>query len=259
MPTAPPTTTQPSVEVQVFWLRYQNQIAAALAIIVLGMLGFAGYRFFQTRRNGNAAESLGGAKSQHDFEQVIEQFSGTPAGASAYLLLAQKQREEKKFTEANATLQKFVERYPSHDLVPTARLAMATNLESLGKEDDALAIYQDVAAKYANTYCGPLAMISQVPILKAKNRGADARRICEEMLTKYRMPGQQAVEGVRDDRMETIWVGEAMRQLRSMKLPEPAKPATPAANVAPPAMIAAPSAAPAEPPPSAGAPTPKKP
>jgi len=259
MPTAPPTETQPSVEAHVFWLRYHKQIAVALVIIVLGMIGFAGYRFFQNRRNDSAAEALGGAKSQHDYEQVIEQYSGTAAGASAYLLLAQKQREEKKFTEANGTLQKFVEKYPAHDLVPTAQLAIATNLESLGKEDEALAIYQQVAAKYANTYCGPLAMISQVPILKAKNRSADARRVCEEMLTKYRMPGQQAAEGVRDDRMETVWVGEAMRQMRSMKLPELAKPATPAANAAAPAMIAAPSTAPAAPPPPAGAPTPKKP
>jgi hypothetical protein len=76
---------------------------------------------------------------------------------------------------------------------------------------------------------------------------------------KYRMPGQQAAEGVRDDRMETVWVGEAMRQMRSMKLPEQAKPATPTANAAAPAMIAAPSTAPAAPPPPAGAPTPKKP
>jgi len=257
MPTAPPTETQPSVEARVFWLRYQKQIAVALVIIVLGMIGFAGYRFFQNRRNDSAAEALGGAKSQHDYEQVIEQYSGTPAGTSAYLLLAQKLREEEKFTEANGTLQKFVEKYPAHDLVPTAQLAIAANLESLGKEDEALAIYQQVAAKYANTYCGPLAMISQVPILKAKNRQADARRICEEMLTKYRMPGQQAAEGVRDDRMETVWVGEAMRQLRSMKLPEQAKPATPAANATAPAMIAAPSTAPAAPPPPA--PTPKKP
>src|SRR5262249_6199571 len=94
MPTAPPTETQPSVEAHVFWLRYQKQIAVALVIIVLGMIGFAGYRFFQNRRNDSAAEALGGAKSQHDYEQVIEQYSGTPAGASAYLLLAQKQREE---------------------------------------------------------------------------------------------------------------------------------------------------------------------
>jgi predicted negative regulator of RcsB-dependent stress response len=258
MPTAPSTTTAASVQAQVFWMRYQKSITAALVVVLLAMVAYAGYRFYQTRVDANAAEALGGAKTEQDYRQVIDHYAGTPAGASAYLLLAQKQRDEKKFSDANATLQKFVEKYPEHDLVPTARLAMAANLESLAKDEEALAIYQQVASKYANTYNGPLAMISQVPILKAKNRTEDARRICEEMLTKYRMPGQQT-EGARDDRMDTVWVGEAMRQLRSLKPPEQPKPAPPAAttNVAPP-MIAAPSAAPGGPP-AAGEPTPKKP
>lgn len=259
MPIAPPTTTQASVEAQVFWLRYQKQIAAALIVVLLALVAFAGYRFYKNRRDTTAAEVLGGAKTKEDYQQVIEQYPGTPAGASAYLLLAQQQRGEKKFADANGTLQKFIEKYPEHDLIATARLAMAANLESLGRDDEALAIYQQVAGKYANSYNGPLAMISQVPILKAKNQIADARRICEEMLTKYRMPGQQAVEGVHDDRMETVWVGEAMRQLRSLKPPEEPKPSTPAANAAPPPMIAAPSVAPGAPPPPAGVPTPKRP
>jgi len=225
----------------------------------LAIVCFAGYRFYTVRRNGTASELLGGAKTQQDYEGVIARYPGTPAGASAYLLLAQKQRDEKKFAEANATLQKFVENYPEHDLVPTARTAMAANLETLGKDDEALAIYQQVANKYGNTYDGPLALISQVPLLKAKNRIEEARRVCEEMLTKYRMPGQQS-EGAHDNRMETVWVQEAMRQLRSLKPPEQPQPAPPAATNMPPPMIAAPSAAPAGPPkPGGGAPTPKKP
>jgi len=261
MPTAPTTTTDPSVEAHVFWLRYQKQLAAGLIVVLLALAGLAGYRFYQNRRNANAAEALGGAKTEQEYRQVMERYAGTPAAASAYLLLAQQQRNEKKLGESNATLQKFIEKYPEHDLVPTARLAIAANLEAMGKDDDALAIYQQVATKDGNTYSGPLAMISQVPILKAKNRTADALRICEEMLTKYRMPGQQSETGVADTRMETVWVGEAMRQLRSLKPPEQPKPPTlaPGANAAPPPMIAAPSIAPAVPPPPAGAPTPKKP
>ena len=224
------------------------------------MIGYAGYRFYINRRNGTAAEMLGGAKSQQDYEAVIARYPATPSGASAYLLLAQKQRDEKKFAEANATLQKFVENYPEHDLVPTARMAMAANLEAMGKDDEALAIYQQVATKYSNTYDGPLALISQVPLLKAKNRTDEARRVCEEMMTKYRMVGQQQSESVHDNRLETVWVQEAMRQLRSLKPPEQPKQAPPAATNAAPPMIAAPSAAPAGPPkPAGGAPTPKKP
>src|SRR5438128_12653104 len=225
MPTAPPSSDV-AVEARVFWLRFQKEIAAALVIVILGIVGFAGYRFYTSRRNSTAAELLGNAKTPHDYQEVIERYAGTPAGASAYLLLAETQRDEKKFAQANATLQAFVDKNPEHDFVPTARLAMAANLESMGKDDEALPIYQQVAAKYANTYNGPLALISQVPLLKAKNKIDEARRVCEEILTKYRMPGQQS-EGGHDDRMDTVWVSEAIRQMNSLKSPELLKPAAP--------------------------------
>ena len=258
MPTDQPSTDA-AVEARVFWLRFQKEIAAVLIILILGIIGFAGYQFYTNRRNSTAAELLGKAKNPQDYQEVIARYPGTPAGASAYLLLAEKQRGEKKFAEANATLQMFSDKHPDHDFVPTARLAMAANLESMGKNDEALAIYQQVASKYPNTYNAPLALISEVPLLKAKNRIDDARRVCEEILTRYRMPGQQ-VEGSRDDRLETVWAGEAMRQLRSFKPPEQPKPTPAAANLPTrpagsgvPPMLAAPSA------PPAGAPTPKKP
>ena len=254
MPTNQPSTDA-AVEVQVFWLRFQKEIAAALIILILAIVGFAGYRFYTHRRNSTAAELLGRAKNPQDYQQVITRYPGTPGGSSAYLLLAETQRNEKKFAEANATLQMFIDKNPEHDFLPTAQLAMAANLESMGKNDEALSIYQQVANKYPNTYHAPLALISQVPLLKAKNRTEDARRVCEEILTKYRMPGQQ-VEGTRDDRMETVWAGEAMRQLRSLKPPEQAKPVPAAANASakPPALLAVPTAASLSP---AAVPTPK--
>ena len=265
MPTAAPTTDA-SVEAQVFWLRFQKEIAAALVIVILALVGYSGYRFYKYRQESTAAELLGQAKTPQDYQAVMTRYAGTPAGASAYLLLAEKQRDEKNYSEANKTLQAFVEKYPEHDFVPTTRLAMAANLESMGKNDEALAIYQEVAAKYANSYAGPLALISEVPLLKAKNRIEDARRICEEILTKYRMPGTPQSEGARDDRMETIWAMEAMRHLRSLKPPEQPKlptasgAAPPTTGNTPPPLLAAPSAAPVAPPaPGRGAPTPKKP
>ena len=93
MPTAPPTTPEASVEARVFWLRFQKEIAAALIVLLLAMLGYAGYKLYTNRHNETAAELLGNAKSQHDFEEVIARYQGTPAGASAYLLLARKQRD----------------------------------------------------------------------------------------------------------------------------------------------------------------------
>jgi TolA-binding protein len=228
-------------------------------VAVLAIVGFAGYRLYTNRRDGSAAELLGNAKTAQDYQEVISRYPGTPAGGSAYLLLADKQRNEQKFAESNATLQAFIDKRPDHELVPTAELTKAANLEAMGKSDEALTTYQQVATRYANSFVAPLAMISEVPLLKAKNRIDDARRVCEDILTKYRMPGQPTDTAARDDRMESIWTVEAMRYLRSMKAPEQAKPPVSAATPGAPPLIAAPSAAPTPPlpPVSAGTPTPR--
>ncbi|PYK04444.1 MAG: hypothetical protein DME67_07915, partial [Verrucomicrobia bacterium] len=92
------------------------------------MIGFTGYRFYSDRRAASASASLASAKSAQEYQQVIARYPNTPAAADAYLLLAEAQRSEKKFAEANATLQTFIAKYPQHELVSTARMAMAANL-----------------------------------------------------------------------------------------------------------------------------------
>ena len=89
-------------------------------------------------------------------------------------------------------------------------------------------MYQQIASAYPNSYAAPLAMLSQVYILKSQNRNDDARRICETMLTQYRT---------------SFWAGEAMQQLRLLK-PVTTSTPPPAAAVAPmaPPMLAAPAA-----------------
>src|SRR5213078_2979345 len=96
----------------------------------------------------------------------------------------------------------------------------------MGKMDEALTTYEQVASAYPNTYAAPLAMLSQVYILKAKNRNDDARRICETILTQYRT---------------SFWAGEAMQQLRLLK---PITTSTPAPIGAPtvPPMLSIPAA-----------------
>jgi hypothetical protein len=116
----------------------------------------------------------------------------------------------------------------------------------MGKTDEALSSYQRIAAKYPTSFTAPLALISQVSLLKAKNQPDAARRVCETILTQYR---------------ESFWAGEAMRELRSLKptagaqatgTPGPKPPLSlPSAPrppmMLPPAPAPAPSVAPAAP------------
>jgi predicted negative regulator of RcsB-dependent stress response len=209
MPTL--SSTDPVLETQVFWDRHRKKVFAALILAILGVAAWGGNRIYSDRREVAAANLLTAAKTAAEFQKVITQYPGTPAGGSAYLFLAEERRKEKKFDEANATLQSFVEKYPAHELKGTARMAMAANLEALGKRDEALAAYQRLAADDPQGFSAPVAMISQVHIFKEKNQVEEARQVCETILTKYR---------------DSLVANEATRQLRLLK------PATPPQVVA---------------------------
>ena len=239
MPTAPPPSRDVALETRVFWERFKKPITAAILIVLLAMTAFTGYRFYSDRRVAAASALLASAKSAQEYQQVIDRYPSTPAAADAYLLLAEAQRNEKKFAEANTTLQTFIAKYPQHELVSTARMAMAANLESMGRADEALTIYQQVASADPNGFNAPMALMSQVYILKAKNQNEDARRICETVLTQYRT---------------SFWAGEAMQQLRMLKVTSSSSAPTGAPTV-PPMLAVPPAPAPAPQAP----PAPKKP
>jgi predicted negative regulator of RcsB-dependent stress response len=222
MPTAPPPSRNPTVDAQVFWLRFRNEIIAAAAILLLALGGFIGYRIYVDRQASAASALLSSARTVEDYKRVIANYPNTPAGASAYLLLAEAQRSEKKFAEANTTLETFVDKHPEHELVPSARMAMAANLESMGKTDEALSIYGQIAAKYPKNFNAPLALVSAVPLLKAKHRDEEARQMCERVMTDYR---------------ESFWANMAEQQLHSLKPRAASQP--PPGPTAPP-MLAAP-------------------
>ena len=238
MPTL--SSSDPIIESQSFWDRHKKEVLAALVVALLAAAAFGGYRLYADRREKTAASLLAEAKTPADFQKVISQYADTPASASAYLFLADRQRQEKKFSDANSTLQSFLDKHPKHELTGIARLAMAANLESLGKRDEALAAYQRLAASEPKAFTAPTALMATVHILKEKNQIEAARRVCETILTQYR---------------ESVVTMEATRELRSLKVPDSAKTAPPttattpapppAVNVLPPAptQSAAPSAA----------------
>jgi TolA-binding protein len=227
MPTASPSSRDPTIETLVFWERFKNEIIGALIVVLLAVIGFTGYRFYSDRQAAAASALLATAKSAQEYQQVITRYPNTSASADAYLLLAEAERDEKRFAEANATLQAFITKNPNHEFVSTARMAIAANLESMGKSDEALSTYQQIASTYPNSFNAPLALLSQVYILKTKNRTEEARRICEAILTQHRT---------------SFWAGEAMQELRLLKPSGPSE-AAPASTIPP--FLAAPAPKPA--------------
>ena len=246
MPTTQSVSRDPTLEAHLFWYNYRREILMGLIIVVAAVIAYGGYWMYNERREGAAAALLSSSHDAAGYQQVISQYETTPAGTTAYLMLADAQRKDGKYADANATLQKFLDKNAKHELAPTARMAMAANLQSMGKMDEALASYQRVAADFPKSYDAPLALISQVTIFKDKGQPDAARRVCETILTQYR---------------DSIWANEAMGQLRELKPPPsaasgpglPGGPSLGQQGPGVPPMLARPPSAPA-PAPSAGAP-----
>lgn len=204
MPTAAPSTPDAILESQIFWDRHKTEIIAAVVIALLATAAFAGYRFYNYRLETSAAQALASATSGPDYQKVIATYAGTAASGTAALLLAEEQRAAGKFADANSTLQSFIDKNPGHEMVSTARMATAANLESLDKRDEALTMYQRIASTEPRGFNAPLALISQIHLLKEKGQIDEARRVCETVINQYH---------------ESYLASEATRQLRLLKRP----------------------------------------
>ncbi len=215
-------STDPVIETQVFWVKHRMEILIALLVVLAALLGYGGYRLYLAKRDAAAADLLAEAKGVGDYQKVFAQYPEAPAAATAYLRLAEAQKKEGKFAEANATLQTFIRDYPKRDdLVAIAKSAMAGNLESLGKKDEALEMYKRVAAEHPRSFTAPLAMLAEIPLLKQKDQIDDARRVCETILTQYR------------ESFASMGAQSYLRTLKAKATPAPA--ASPAPAATPPA------------------------
>jgi tetratricopeptide (TPR) repeat protein len=224
------TTPDTALDREVFWERYKKEVMAVLILALLAGAGYGGYKIYSDQRANGAASMLASARTPTDFQKVITEYPGTSAGGSAYLLLADAQKNEKKFTEANTTLETFLDKFPKHELAGTARLAIAGNLEALGKKDEALAAYQRLVAIDPQGFTAPVALYSQIHLFKDKKQIEEARRVCETIMTQYR---------------ESRLAADAAYQLRLLKVDGP-----PASSASPTVAPAPPAAAPSAPPPA---------
>jgi predicted negative regulator of RcsB-dependent stress response len=239
MPIAKELTTDPALEAQVFWFKYRREIAILVIFAIVAIFAIAGYRFYRDRREATAATLFAAAKTPAAYEEVIKRYGDTDAAASAYLLLANEERKNSKYAEANATLVKFLEKFPQHELASTARMAMAANLEAMGKEDEAFATYQQIASANAGSFNAPMALIEQVHILREKNRIDDARRICETIMTQYR----DSYAAMEASQLLRTFLKSAKAQ--TPPIVAPPKPGSSASATVPPTMKVLPTAPPA--------------
>ncbi len=169
-----------------FWDQYHKSILAAVALIVLGLVGYGIYRYNQARQTAAAGAALAQATTEDELRQVIDNYPGSIAAGDASLLLAGKLRDnDQKYDDALQVLQDFMDKNPTNPLVAGADLSYAETLEAEGKLDDAIARYEEVNAKYSDSYAAPLAVMAEANILKSQGKLDEARRLYDTFITQF--------------------------------------------------------------------------
>src|SRR5262245_18718438 len=105
MPRAPPPSRDVALATRFFWERFKNPIIGAAIVILVAVIAFTVYRFYSDRRAAAASAALASANTAQEYEQVIARYANTPAAGDPYIVLAEAQRKERNFAEANKTLE----------------------------------------------------------------------------------------------------------------------------------------------------------
>lgn len=118
------------------WQQDQKELAASQALSELrAPLGPAG------RLQPVAAEA---------YLKIAAQYPGTSAGARALLMGAGGLFNEGKYPEARSEFERFLREYSEHSFAGHASLGVATCLDAQDKIAEAIAKYQEVAARFAS-------------------------------------------------------------------------------------------------------------
>jgi len=182
-----PTTPAEAVHLSPLeiWYMYKTKILTYAGIISAALVIFAVYQLQDYLRTSGSQNLYQNAETADNFQSVIKKYPGTPIAGNAALRLASKLREEKKYDEAITVLRTFVEKYPAHPLAAGGWTSLAATYELQGKLDEALEANNSTISKYPDAYTTPIAMMSQARIYLLKDKKDDARRVYQDVAARF--------------------------------------------------------------------------
>ena len=244
------------------WEKYKLPILLAVTLLVLGAVGWGFYQNSQAKNAVAASALLDAAKTDADYQKVIDTYPGTNAAANASLLLGRSKYNAKDYAGAAQVWGSFATRFSRHPLVPDALIGEAGALEAQGKLDEAKAMYQRVATSYQSSYAAPLARLREATLLLAQRKTDEAKHVYEDIIASSPKSdaGQIAEQGLRTlNALPPIAGSPAASALpspaavASPAVAEPSSAVSPAAALETPAAVAPPAAAEPSPSPSMSA------
>lgn len=182
--TPPSASDEPVYEIDPFellWEQHKNKIiGGAIALVAVIGAVFAWY-FIKTSCENASETAFAAAKTPADYQAVIDRYSSLPVAGDAALLLGKSLRDEKKYDEANAVLDRFVQAQPKHPFAPLARVASAENLALAGRIDEAAKVLEAVAQSDGASFAAPVALLIAAETRTAQGQRDAAIRIYREL------------------------------------------------------------------------------
>jgi hypothetical protein len=160
-------------KVDQFLDNHQNKLVIAAILIALGVVAYVIYDGLAQAKANEAGAALLSAQESGEYENVITTWPDTNAAASAKLLLADVQWADSQ-PDSIATLEEFINQYPQHPSIATAKTSLGLRLIEQGKTDEARDVLAEVVDNDAYRYIAPMACIALGDIAKAEGKISDA-------------------------------------------------------------------------------------
>lgn len=144
---------------ELFLDRNQKSLLVLLILLILGVAGFVVYQGIEDGTRVTAGNSLYRANDADALQKVIAEYPKTPAGATAHILLAEKQWSDGQQESAIETLQTFLAGSTGHPGLPSAKAALAAKLMAQGKAAEAASSFEEIVDDPASAYLAPYALL----------------------------------------------------------------------------------------------------
>lgn len=217
-----PETSAPIAEIDLgpskldqFMDNHQTKIIIAAILAAIGVVAYVINDGLAEADANDAGAALLSAQAPNDYQEVIKTWPESNAAASARLLLADAQWPDSQ-PDSIATLEEFINNYPAHPSIGTAKTSLGLRLLDQGKTEQAREILTEVAESDSYSYIAPMASIALGDIAKAAGQTADASEWYEKAQLDSAGHGN-AFQGLAADRL----------RLANAKPPTKVKPSLP--------------------------------
>lgn len=174
--------------IEEFLERHLKSVLIGVGVLALVAIGFGVSRYRAHQGEVEAAEAFGSAATVEDCDKVIAHHPGSTAAGSALLLKAELLWSAGKKDSSLEALKTFLASYTSHPLLAQAKLGLASKEESMGDKSAAQKLYEDIVKTNPNTEAAPAAQLRLGDLAWAEGKLDEAKKIFDKLPSSY--PGK---------------------------------------------------------------------